>query len=83
MDKSAISHQSNSQKSMEHLPKLKTDYFFGDQFNLLLPANKKNVYKVYRSKKDKIDKYLEENSVDFKNPDDLKGLLTYIARCAS
>ena len=62
---------------------LKTDYFFSDQYNLLLPANKKNVYKAYRSKKDQIDKYLEENSVDFKNPDDLKKLLTYLATGAS
>ncbi len=59
---------------------LKTEYFFGDQYNLLLPANKKNIYKAYHSKQDRIDKYLGENSVDFKNPDDLKKLMDYLAK---
>ena len=59
---------------------LKTEYFFGDQYNLLLPANKKNIYKAYHSKQDRIDKYLGENYVNFKNPDDLKKLMDYLAK---
>ena len=59
---------------------LKTNYFFGDEFNLLLPANKKNIYKAYPSKRDRINQYLEQNSVDYKNPGDLKKLLTYLAQ---
>lgn len=57
---------------------LKTNYFFGDDYNLLLPANKKNIYKAYPSKRDRINKYLEQNSVDYKSPGDLKKLLTYL-----
>jgi len=62
---------------------LKTDYFFSDHYNLFLPANKKNLYKAYPSKKDQIDKYLEQNSVDFKNPADLKKLFASIVSGAS
>ena len=59
---------------------LKTNYFFGDEYNLVLPANKKNLYKVYPSKKDRINAYLEQNSVDYKSPGNLKKLLTYLAQ---
>jgi hypothetical protein len=58
---------------------LKTDYFFNDQYNLLLPANKKNLYKVYPSKRNQIDKYLEQNSVDFRNSVDLEKLFAFLA----
>ena len=59
---------------------LKTHYFIGDKYNLLLPATKKNVYKIYPAKKALIRKYLEQNAVDFGNPADLKKLLTYLAQ---
>ena len=59
---------------------LKTNYFFGDEFNLLLPANKKNIYKAYPAEKNRIHQYLEQNSVDYKNPADLKKLLAWLAQ---
>ena len=59
---------------------LKTNYFFGNDYDMLLPANKKNIYKAYHAKKDLIDKYLKENPVNYKNPGDLKELLTYLAQ---
>ena len=59
---------------------LKTNYFFGNDYDLVLPANKKNIYKAYHAKKDLIDKYLKDNAVDYKNPGDLKKLLAYLAQ---
>lgn len=59
---------------------LKTNYFFGDQYHLVLPATRKNIYKVYRSKKDLIDSYLKENEVDFKKPGDLKKIFAFLAK---
>ncbi|MEO7046773.1 MAG: hypothetical protein ABI091_15825 [Ferruginibacter sp.] len=59
---------------------LKTNYFFGNDYDLVLPANKKNLYKVCPAKKDQIDEYLKENSVDYKNPSDLKKLLNYLVQ---
>ena len=54
---------------------LRSDYYFGDKFNIFLLANKKNVVKVYPGKKDRINQYLKKNKVNFKNGDDLKWLL--------
>jgi hypothetical protein len=59
---------------------LKTNYFFGDQYHVVMPANKKNIYKVYRSKRDLIDSYLKENVVDFRKPEDLKKIFAFLAK---
>ncbi len=59
---------------------LKTNYFFGDQYQMILPANKKNIYKVYRSKKGLIDSYLKENVVDFKKAEDLKKIFAFLSK---
>ena len=59
---------------------LKSNYFFGDQYHLILPANKKNIYKVYSSKKGLIDSYLKENAVDFKKPRDLKRIFDFLSK---
>ena len=57
---------------------LKANYFFGNEYDLLLPANKRNLYRAYHAKKEQIDEYLKENLVDYKNPSDLKKLLTHL-----
>jgi hypothetical protein len=57
---------------------LRTDYFFGDRFNVFLFASKKNLLKAYPNKKDKIDKYLKQREVNFKNGEELKKLLASI-----
>jgi hypothetical protein len=59
---------------------LRTNYFFGDQYHAVLPANKKNLYKVFRSKKDLIDSYLANNDVDFRKPGDLKKLFAFLSK---
>ena len=59
---------------------LKTNYFFGDQYHMVLPANRKNIYKVYHSKKDLIDSYLKENEVDFTKSGDLKKVFAFLSK---
>ena len=45
---------------------LRSNYFVGDQYNVFLPASKKNMMDLYHSKKDRIKEYLDKNDVDFK-----------------
>jgi hypothetical protein len=52
-----------------------TDYYFGDQYNTFLRANKKNLLRLFSKQQQKIEAYLRENTVDFKNSEDLKKLL--------
>jgi hypothetical protein len=59
---------------------LRTNYFFGDQYHIVLPANKKNLYKVFRSKKDLIDSYLANNDIDFRKPADIKKLFALLSK---
>lgn len=59
---------------------LKAQYFFGNKYDLVLPANKRNLYKAYHAKKERIDEYLRENLVDYKKPGDLKKLLAYLVQ---
>jgi hypothetical protein len=54
---------------------LRTDFYFADRFNTFLPANKRNLQKLFPDKKEKIDDYLKIHSVNFKNAGDLKSLL--------
>jgi hypothetical protein len=54
-----------------------TRFFFGDDYSFL-PANKKNLLKVFHSKKEIINNYLRENNVDFRNINDLKKLLLFL-----
>jgi hypothetical protein len=58
--------------------KKRTDYFFSDKFNHSIPANKKNLYRVFSKKKNGIDKYLNNNQVDFNKEEDLVRLLSYL-----
>jgi len=51
---------------------LRTEYFISSEINPFLPATKKNMMSLYRSKKDQIETYLKKNPVDFTNGNDLK-----------
>jgi hypothetical protein len=53
-------------------------YYFGDQFNHFLPANKKTVLEVFSKHDDEIRKYLKEHKVSFTNMDDLEKLFQFI-----
>ncbi|MEO5945066.1 MAG: hypothetical protein ABIP30_13500 [Ferruginibacter sp.] len=59
---------------------LRTNYYFGNDNNLLLPANRKNIYKVYPQKKGLIDAYLNANTVNYNSGNDLIKLFTYLGQ---
>ena len=56
----------------------KTDYFLGDKFNHFVPANKKNLYKVFSKKKIEMDEYLKNSELDLNKEEDLIRLLSYL-----
>ena len=52
----------------------RNEFFIGDNYYSFLPANKKNLLKLFPSRKAILNNYLRENEVDFKNSDHLKKL---------
>ena len=50
-------------------------YFFGDEYNTFLPANKKNLLRLYPKNKAQLQSYLNKNEVDFNSEADLKKLI--------
>ena len=57
---------------------LRSDYYFGDKYNVFLPANKKNLLKSYPGKANQINQYLKQHSVNFKKEADIKKLLAIL-----
>jgi len=57
----------------------RTEYFIGDKYLYFLPANKKSFLKIYPSRKHTINTYLKENTVDFKNLNDLTKMMVLIS----
>jgi hypothetical protein len=55
---------------------LRTDFYFADRFNTFLPANKRNLQKLFPNKKGQIDNYLKTHPINFKSANDLKNLLS-------
>jgi hypothetical protein len=59
--------------------KLKTEYFFGNEYNLFLPATRKNLDKIFYKKRAEIETYLKEHPTNFTKEDDLKKLLVFLS----
>ena len=53
-------------------------YFIETKKGEIVPLDKKNLLKVYSSKKGVINDYLEKNSVNFSKEEDLKRLFNVI-----
>lgn len=53
-------------------------YYFGDQYNVFLLANKKNLLRIFSKHRDQINNYLKSNEVDFAKYDDLQKLFAFI-----
>ena len=53
-------------------------YYFGDRFNRFTKASKKGLLKMYSKKEKQLDKWLDENKIDFLKEDDLKKLFIYL-----
>lgn len=53
-------------------------YYFGDRFNHFSKANKKGLLKMYSKNEKELEKWLDENKIDFSKEDDLKKLFNYL-----
>lgn len=53
-------------------------YYFGDRFNHFSKATKKGLLKMYGKKEGDLEKWLDENKIDFTNENDLNKLFTYL-----
>ena len=54
-------------------------YFLGDQYNTFLPANKKNLLRLYPKNKAQLQSYLNKTEVDFNDEADLRKLMASLA----
>lgn len=70
----------NLTQRAEVLLSKETTYFIGDSYNHFLPANKKNIMKMFGKKEAEIEHFLEENKIRFYNPDDLKKLIDFLQK---
>jgi hypothetical protein len=53
-------------------------FYFSNEKNSFLPANKKNILKYFSSKKKNIEAYLANHNIDFQNETQLLELLNFI-----
>lgn len=57
---------------------LKTEYFIGDAFQYFLPVNKKNLDKIFFKRRNELDAYLKEHTIDYKNEKDITALFIFL-----
>jgi len=55
-----------------------TQYYFGDKFNLFVPASKKGLLQLFPKEQREIDNYLKENKVNFNKKDDVEKLYQFL-----
>jgi hypothetical protein len=60
--------------------KLKTQYFFGNEYHLFVPATRKNLDKIFFKKRADIEAYCKDHPVNFNKEEDLKALLAFIQK---
>ena len=53
-------------------------WLIGDRFNLFVPADKKNIFKMFPRQKQAIEEYLKNNEVNFSKEDDLIRLTGFL-----
>ena len=56
----------------------RNEFFLGDNYYFFLPANKKNLLKLFPSRRAILNNYLRENEVDFKNSGHLQKLFLFL-----
>jgi hypothetical protein len=59
-----------------------TQYYFGDRNNRFLPANKKNLIKLFPKQKKEIENFLEQHETDFQVEEHLKNLAGFLKAAA-
>jgi hypothetical protein len=57
---------------------LRTDFYVADRFNTFLPANKRNLQRLFPNKQKQIDQYVKTHAINFKKAEDLKDLLAFL-----
>ena len=55
-----------------------TQYYFGDKYNLFVPASKKGLLQLFPKEQQEIDNYLKENKVNFNKKDDVEKLYQFL-----
>ena len=55
-----------------------TQYYFGDKYNLFVPASKKGLLQVFPKEQREIDNYLKENKVNFNKKEDVEKLYQFL-----
>jgi len=55
-----------------------TQFYFGDKFNLFVPASKKGLLQLFPKEQQEIDNYLKENKVNFNKKDDVEKLYQFL-----
>ena len=55
-----------------------TQYYFGDKYNLFVPASKKGLLQIFPKEQREIDNYLKENKVNFNKKDDVEKLYQFL-----
>ena len=55
-----------------------TQYYFGDKFNLFVPASKKGLLQLFPKEQQEIDNYLKETKVNFNKKDDVEKLYQFL-----
>ena len=58
--------------------KKETQYYFGDKYNLFVPASKKGLLQLFPKEQQGIDSYLKENKVNFNKKDDIEKLYKFL-----
>ena len=55
-----------------------TQYYFGDKYNLFVPANKKGLLQLFPKEHPSIENYLKENKVNFNKKHDIEKLYQFL-----
>ena len=55
-----------------------THYYFGDKYNLFVPASKKGLLQLFPKEQQEIDNYLKENKVNFNKKEDVEKLYQFL-----
>ena len=56
----------------------RTQYYFGDKYNLFVPASKKGLLQLFPKEQRSIDNYLKENKINFNKKDDIEKLYQFL-----
>jgi len=60
--------------------KKETQYYFGDKYNLFVPASKKGLQQLFPKEHSSIEIYLKENKVNFNKKEDVEKLYQFLSQ---